>query len=102
MKEIIARATNINVEDSAKRTPLYYASFIGESEAVQLLVESGADINATDENKITCLHLFANRGTEPETVQYLIEHGAYVDARDAYERTSMHLAAILGKLASLN
>jgi ankyrin repeat protein len=59
--------------------PLYAAAFSGEQEVVQLLLESGADINAKEslEGK-TVLWAAASRG-HLATVQLLVERGCDVN-----------------------
>jgi ankyrin repeat protein len=64
---------------------------LGAEEAVQSLVEAGADVNAVNEADFTALHGAAMRGLN-EVVQYLVDHGAQVDARDFRGRTPYRLA----------
>lgn len=56
----------------------------------------GADVNATDNNEWTPLHLAAQNG-HVEAVYFLGEElGADVNAKDRNERTPLHLAAKYG------
>lgn len=59
--------------------------------AVKLLLEHGADINAVNEAEFTALHGAAFRGLN-EVVQLLVERGANIDARDFRGRTPYRLA----------
>lgn len=61
-------------------------------EAVQLLLEWGADIEATDHDNITALHLAA-REAHRKAVQLLLEWGAKVEAKDHSQLTALQLAA---------
>ena len=63
----------------------------GAEEAVKVLLEAGADINAVNEADFTALHGAAFRGLN-EVVEYLVEHGADIDARDFRGRTPFRLA----------
>jgi ankyrin repeat protein len=63
----------------------------GAEEAVALLVEAGADVNAVNEADFTALHGAAMRGLN-EVVQYLVDHGAKINARDFRGRTPYRLA----------
>lgn len=72
------------------RTPRGVRSPNGE-EAVKVLLEAGADINAVNEADFTALHGAAYRGLN-EIVQYLVEHGANINARDFRGRTPYRLA----------
>jgi len=59
--------------------------------AVKVLVEAGADVNATNEADYTALHAATFRGWN-EVVQYLVEHGANINARDYRGRTPFRIA----------
>jgi ankyrin repeat protein len=60
-------------------------------EAVKVLLEAGANINAVNEADFSALHGAAYRGLN-EVVQYLVEQGANIDARDFRGRTPFRLA----------
>lgn len=60
-------------------------------EAVRVLLEAGADINAVNEASFTALHGAAYRGLN-EVIQILVDHGADIDARDFRGRTPYRLA----------
>lgn len=60
-------------------------------EAVKVLVEAGADVNAVNEGEFTALHAAVFRGWN-EVVQYLVEQGANLNARDYRGRTPFRLA----------
>ena len=61
-------------------------------EAVQLAVEHGADVGATNETGLTALHAAAANGAD-SVVQFLIAKGAKVEARDKYQQTPLSIAA---------
>jgi ankyrin repeat protein len=63
----------------------------GAEEAVKILVEAGADVNATNEADFTALHGAAFRGLN-EVVEYLVAHGANINARDYRGRTAFRIA----------
>ena len=60
-------------------------------EAVKVLLEAGADINAVNEADFTALHGAAMRGLN-EVIEYLVEQGADIDARDFRGRTAYRMA----------
>jgi len=64
---------------------------VGAEEAVKILAEAGADLNATNEADYTALHGAAFRGLD-EVVEYLVQHGANINARDYRGRTPYRLA----------
>ena len=63
----------------------------GAEEAVKILVEAGADVNARNEADFTALHGAAFRGLN-EVIEYLVAHGAEINARDYRGRTAFRIA----------
>ena len=72
-------------------TPLHYAAN-GDAEATKLLLDVGAEVNATDKDGATPLHFAASAG-DAEAVALLLEKGAEVNARDKRDSTPLHAAA---------
>jgi ankyrin repeat protein len=64
---------------------------MGAEEAVKILVEAGADVNATNEAKFAVLHGAAFRGLN-EVIEYLVQKGANIDAQDFTGRTAFRIA----------
>ncbi len=56
-----------------------------------ILLDSGADIDATNDGELTALHL-AVRYQKPDAVKTLIERGANVLLRDTENLTPLYLA----------
>lgn len=63
----------------------------GAEEAVTLLLNAGADINAANEADFTALHGAAYRGLN-EVIKILVDRGANINARDYRGRTPYRLA----------
>jgi ankyrin repeat protein len=63
-------------------------------EAVQLMLESGYDVNAVDDDGQTLLHRNVDRGEA--FVRMLLAHGARADLRDASGRTALDIALGVG------
>jgi len=61
-------------------------------EAVRLLIEWGADVNAANDDGLTAMHGAATNGAN-EIVRYLVEHGATIDVYDGYQQTPLSVAA---------
>ncbi|NIM59890.1 MAG: serine hydrolase [Candidatus Aminicenantes bacterium] len=76
---------------------LIEAAHKGDSEVVEALLDSGADINARDEQNQTALHLAAGRG-HTAVVKLLLEHGADVNARNLLGRTPILVPVYRGSL----
>jgi ankyrin repeat protein len=60
-------------------------------EVVKVLVEGGADVNATNRGGQTALH-GATRAGRNSIVEFLAEHGATLDAKDKQGRTPLDVA----------
>lgn len=83
-------AAGLGVRSHQPLTPRGIPSPIAE-EAVRVLVESGADLNATNHGDFTALHGSTFRGLN-EVIQYLVEQGADINARDYRGRTAFRMA----------
>ncbi len=91
IKALLKLGSIPNVWDEAGRTPLHYASIIGEVEMVKCLIDYGAKVNVGDKNDWTPLHYASDLGCT-ETVKFLVEHGADPDVINKDNDTPLHLA----------
>jgi ankyrin repeat protein len=75
-------------------TPLHLAAFFGKKDAVRLLLNLGADVNARSTNPMenTPLHAAA-AGRDTESAKILLEHGANANALQHGGWTALHAAA---------
>jgi ankyrin repeat protein/mono/diheme cytochrome c family protein len=78
------------VRDESGNTPLMAAGLYGNTEAVQLLLKAGADVQATNRAGATAL---LRAATFEEKAALLVAAGASVNARSALGNTPLHLAA---------
>ena len=82
--------------------PLHRAVRNGDTEAVRMLLEAGAEVNAQDHHDTTPLLgsvIFA--GSSTETLRVLLEAGAEVNAQDRFGRTPLHHAAERENVAAI-
>lgn len=71
------RSANVNCQDNFRWTPLHHACLSGQLDAVKMLVEHQADINAQAMNGGTPL-MRAIQTSSPDIVSFLIEKGCNV------------------------
>ena len=79
-----------NGRGSGGSTPLMYAALYGDTRAIKLLLDLGADPNTPNDAGATALHWAVD---EPEATRLLLEHGADPNARSADGLTPLLLAA---------
>lgn len=87
----------INRKDYDGFTALMYASQRGHIEVVESLVNRGADIEATDNNKGTAL-MHASHWGHSKVVKYLVSKGANIEAKDENGQTALLHASFRGRL----
>ena len=107
LKTLMAAGADQHLTTDDGTTPFMAAAGLGRStytprqprgvrspsaeEAVRVLLEAGADIDAANEADFTALHGAAFRGLN-EVVEYLVAQGADIDARDFRGRTAYRMA----------
>ena len=107
LQALLAAGADLNLTTVDGTTPLMVAAGLGRAtytpreprgprspaaeQAVALLLDAGAPINAVNEADFTALHGAAYRGLN-EVVQLLIDRGANINARDFRGRTPYRLA----------
>lgn len=103
MRLLLARGADPNLTTKAHTTPLMFAagiawvaeeSLVAESmafEAVKLMAELGADVNATNDNGQTALHAATARGAN-SIIQFLVEKGAAINAKNKRGLTPLDVA----------
>lgn len=87
---------------AGEKTPLHYATRLGDPELTRMLVEAGADLEVPDANGITPLinaiintsivTINPGMGEHLKVAQYLVEAGADVNASDWYGQTPLWAA----------
>lgn len=78
-------------ENSTKNQPLQAAAAGGQPEAVEVLLEAGADADARSHEGVTALHVAAANGRS-EVVRLLLDAGARPDAKTDGGKTAQDFA----------
>lgn len=84
-------SANVETRDGRGATPLMHTAAFGNLQAMRLLIEKGADVNARNNADATAL-LWCAR--EPEKARLLIEKGADVNVQSRQGRTPLMVAAL--------
>ena len=112
---LLARGVDMNGRDNDERTPLHLASYCGQVEITEALLDHSAQVNATDISGYTPLHQVAlgiseydykSLGMDPwdqskhparviRLAQRLLESSADVNAQNKDHETPLHLASRL-------
>ncbi|XP_075697097.1 ankyrin repeat and protein kinase domain-containing protein 1 [Rhinoderma darwinii] len=82
----------VNSRTVSGSTPLILAVQRKLPDICACLIENGADVNITDEDKWSPLH-FAAQGGDDRIARLLLDHGAHVDALERDDWTPLHLAS---------
>jgi ankyrin repeat protein len=90
LKARLAKGAQVNTRDQRGSTLVIHAAAIGSPEAVKLLLENGADVNAKNDLEATALILGAGNA---EKARMLVEKGADVNAHSKLGRTPLMIAA---------
>jgi nucleotide-binding universal stress UspA family protein len=100
MNILIANDAEVDTKDPSGETYLHYAATAGRTEAVKLLLEAGANVNAKNDFGQTALHRPLDiRNSDykyrlsKDTVELLLNKEADVNLKDKDGRTPLHLAA---------
>lgn len=99
IKVLLENGADPNVRNNLGMTPLYFvASNPGSNiEIAKLLVEYGADVNASSAD--TAMYLYDALLRENfELVQYLLDRGADINAIDTDGLSAMHFAVLVGQI----
>jgi len=86
----------VSAENELGKQPLQYAISYRQQDAMEALLEAGADINAADHTGMTALHAAALVGWQDGT-RWLLAHGADRNKRDRFGDLPSHIAAIHGQ-----
>ena len=80
----------VNAADSRGQTPLMLAATFGSVEAMQSLLDAGANVKAASASGLTALHLAVS---DIRKVRLLIDRGADIEAKSLMGRTPVLVAA---------
>jgi len=98
LKALLQQKGAAAVADDRAITPLMYAAEIGSLDAMRLLIEGGADVNAQNAFGSTALMWSVS---DPTKVRLLLDHGAQVNTAARSGRTALIIAAFTNPSAEV-
>ena len=99
LRSLVANGADPNAADPrGGSTPLMHAAMVGSSEAMTLLVDRKANVNAVNDAGLTALMMAV---TDIDKVRVLLDRGADVNAASKRGRTALMLAAASDNSASI-
>jgi ankyrin repeat protein len=98
LKALLGQKSIATVADSRGITPLMYAAEIGSLDAMRLLIDRGADVNAQNAFGSTALMWSVS---DPAKVRLLLDRGAQVNTAAKSGRTALIIAAFTNPSAEV-
>ena len=96
LKDLIAKGENPNIRDNHGRTPLHVAAFGGHHEVMRILVSSGVDPNALENDRYDIVTIAAVENDIPTLKLSLELGGSAKNVTSRYDGTALIAAAHLG------
>jgi ankyrin repeat protein len=90
LKALLDQKASANLADPRGITPLMYAAEVGSLDAMRVLIDRGADVNAQNDIGSTALMWSVS---EPAKVRLLLDHGAQVNLIAKSGRSALIIAA---------
>jgi ankyrin repeat protein len=98
LKALLGQLPAAAVADSRGITPLMYAAEIGSLDAMRVLIDRGADVNAQNAFGSTALMWSVS---DPAKVRLMLDHGAQVNTAAKSGRTALIIAAFTNPSAEV-
>jgi uncharacterized protein len=99
--ELLSAGADVNSVDEWGLTALMAASIRGHADAVNVLVEHGAEIEAREKSFGCTALMFASLAGTSGAVEMLLGYGADPNARDRFGRTALMAAAAVGNIRTV-
>lgn len=98
VRNILLHVANINVRDQlSDSTPLLVAATTRSRRMVHLLLEEGAEVEVTDNSRMTALHRAQSKAGGVQVAELLLEASPdLLDEVDVYDQTALYLACERG------
>ena len=101
-RKLFDHDADVNKANRNNVTALMIACLKGNVDAVDVLLNAGADVNFADVNGDTCFMYAITGDCRKEILQTIIDHGADVDATDRHNVTLLVKACHKGNIGAIN
>eukprot|EP00742_Colponemidia_sp_Colp-10_P020412 GILJ01023782.1.p1 GENE.GILJ01023782.1~~GILJ01023782.1.p1 ORF type:complete len:390 (+),score=55.13 GILJ01023782.1:35-1171(+) len=103
MAILLVHGARINARNRFGCTALHFASHKGNKKGVQLLVDSGSDVNTVEGDGRTAVHdaIWMEVAGDVRVIEDLLDAGSDLEARNEKRYTPLHLAAHFGNRAAI-
>lgn len=98
LSQLIASGADVNTRDHLGETPLMYSAYVGSVDAMKLLLDHGAKVDAQSQSGATALVWAA---ADLAKVRLLVEHGANVNLATKRGRTALLVATMSDPSAAI-
>ena len=98
MQWLLKHGADVNISPAGKWKPLHIAAYCGRHEAVILLLDAGAQVDAVDQYEETALHVAGSWGT-CDICKLLLSRGASLDMRNDDGEDAETIARSVGNAA---
>ena len=96
LQVIISHSADVNAANISNVTALMIACQKGNVDAINALLNAGADTNIADADGYTCLYKAIGASCSKQTLQAIIDHGADVNVTDKTTTTALMNACQMG------
>ena len=102
LQAIIDHGADVNTTNKQNCTALTKACEKNYIDAINVLLEAGADTLRADNNCKTCLMCAVDGNCSNEVLQAIIDHGADVNAKNIQNYTALMVACLKGNVHAIN
>ena len=102
LQAMIDHGADVNATNKKSITPLMHACENGDVDAINILLDAGADPNIADEDGYTSLHDAVEGFCSTESLRAIIDHGADVNAINKNSVTAIMIACYKGNTDAIS
>ena len=102
LETIVSHGADVNATNKKKVTALMLACEKGDKDAINVLLDAGADPNIVDGMGATCIHRAVFKGCSKDVLETIVDHGADINATNKKKVTALMLACETGNKDAVN